>query len=147
MEIAIFDAEITINKDANYFFIDCNGFRYKFEIKNKDVKAYQNDTELTLKYLGFERRNDPMDNHSSVLFVRAKFKDPDIQTDLYITFKQRMPTLKIGQIFNQLQEFNTNKETTDGEAKSPDGEAKSPDASDKAAVNTGGGDAIKLRLF
>ena len=115
MEIAIFDAEITINKGANYFFIDCNGFRYKFEIKNKDVKAYQNDTELTLKYLGFERRNDPMDNHSSVLFVRAKFKDPDIQTDLYITFKQRMPTLKIGQIFKIIRTSMVGRNKTSGQ--------------------------------
>lgn len=149
MEIASFDAEITIQEGDMHFLIYCNGSMYTFKIVNEDVKAYDGGKELTLKYLGFEIEDDPMDpmdNHSSVLLVRAKFKDPDIQPDTDITFRLRMLTSKIGQIFNQLQKFNTNKETTDGEATSPDGEAKSPDASDKAAVNTGGGDAIRLRL-
>ena len=145
METWTFDAEITIPGGATYFNINCNGHQYTFQLEDGYVKAYDGATELTLKHLEFKIEDDPMGNFSSVLLVRAKFKDPDIQTDLDITFKQHMPTLKIGQIFKRLQKFKTYKETTDGEAKTPNA-SEAPDASDNAPDNTGGGGAIALRL-
>ena len=139
MESRTFDAIIS-QTDNMSFNIECNGQYYTFKIEDGDVKAYDGDKELTLKYLGFKKEKDPMSpmgNYSSVLIVRAKFKHTEIQPYSDIRFKQVMLTSKRDQFFDRLQRFKTYKETTDGEAKAPE------------PTNSGGdaaGSSVSLRL-
>ena len=126
----VFDARITIPIDDE-FYITCNGNTYTFKIKNRSVKAYMNNTELELKYLGFEIKDDQDDPSSKYLLVNAGFDDP-------ITFRIGIPIDSVNRVMQQLQKFiMPYEETTDGEAKAPE------------PTNSGGdvaGSTVRLRL-